>query len=94
MTQQVRVTVDVHCIEKVEDSASYRLFVDQELVAERRFVWDHNSKYIREQMTLNLEPGEHPVRIEEIAGKFSAKNLCVNDVPAEVMTINVLNNAS
>jgi hypothetical protein len=94
MTQQVRVTVDVHCVEKVEDSASYRLFVDQELVAERNFVWDHNSKYIREQMTLNLAPGEHPVRIEEIAGRFSAKNLIVNNVPVQEMYINVVNNAS
>lgn len=94
MTQQVRVTVDVHCVEKLEDSASYRLFVDQELVAERRFVWDHNSKYIREQMTLNLGSGEHPVRIEEISGKFLAKNLVVNNVPVQEMYINVVNNAS
>lgn len=93
MTQQVRVTVDVHCVEKTEDSASYRLFVDQELVAERRFVWDHNSKYIREQMTLNLAPGAHPIRIEEIAGKFTAKNLVVDNEPIGVMSINVVNNA-
>jgi len=94
MTQQVRVTVDVHCVEKVEDFAGYRLFVDQELIAERNFVWDHNSKYIREQMTLNLTPGEHPVRIEEVSGKFSAKNLTVNNMPVEAMYINVVNNAS
>lgn len=94
MTQQVRVTVDVHCVEKLEDSASYRLFVDQELVAERNFIWDHNSKYIREQMTLNLDPGTHPVRIEEIAGRFTAKNLTVDNQPTGVMCINVVNNAS
>ncbi len=92
--QQVRVTVDIHCIEKMIDSAGYRLFVDQEPVAERQFVWDPDAKYIREQMTLNLPPGEHPVRIEEIGGKFSADNLRVNDNPIDSMCIDVVNNNS
>ena len=94
MIQKIHVTVDVHCLEKIQDPVRYRIFVDHELVAERNFVWDHQSQYIQEQMTLNLRPGKHPVRIEEIGGKFSATNLQVDNIPTEAMYINVVNNAS
>lgn len=94
MTQKVRVTVDVHCTEKAEDTGRYRLFVDQELVAERNFIWDHTSKYIREQMVLNLNPGAHDIFVESVLGQFHADNLIVDNNPANSLCINVVNNNS
>lgn len=79
MTQKFRVTLDVHCTKKLGNKAAYRLMVANELVAERDFIWEHEEKYIQEQMILNLDPGTYTVDLQPLSGSFTVDNVTVND---------------
>lgn len=79
MTQKFRVTLDVHCTKKSGNRAAYRLLVANELVAERDFIWEHEEKYIQEQMVLNLDPGTYVVDLQPLTGSFIVENVTVND---------------
>lgn len=89
MTQKVRVTVDVHCVDKPGDRASYRLLIGDNLISERDFVWDHEQKYIQEYMMLTLDPGNYSIQVEPVKGQFVAKNLTVDSLPIDDLVIKI-----
>jgi hypothetical protein len=60
--KEIKLTVDVKCNDSTK-SPIYRVYVDEDLITERTFMWDHNTTFIREHIFLALEPGEHTVKV-------------------------------
>jgi hypothetical protein len=60
----------------------YRVYVDNELLTERDFIWPGNELFIQENILVNLEPGTHTVTVEQISkqGHIRAKNVIVDGV--------------
>lgn len=58
----VSIKLDVWC-DYVGDPPIYRVYVDDELLTERTFIWSSKDQYIREHIEVNLEPGKHTVSI-------------------------------
>ena len=62
MTKQfVQVLADVNC-EWEGLAPIYRLYVDDELFAER--TWPRTDSYLEEMIQIEAEPGEYPIRFE------------------------------
>lgn len=78
----VSITADVHC-DTTENSPAYRVYVDNDLLTERTWIWPPYDQYICEHIEVNLEPGQHQLRIEKCSshGNFTVKNFTVNGEP-------------
>jgi hypothetical protein len=76
------ITVDVYA-HWSEKEPVYRVFVDDELLTERTFLWGGSSIFIREHMEVNLNADTHQVRIEKISGNGNiyTKNITLNGEP-------------
>jgi hypothetical protein len=83
----VTVSVDVYCT-RSENTPSYRVYVDEEMLTERSWTWPAYEIFIKEQIEVDLEPGAHRVSIRECncEAVFNAVNFTVNG--------SALNNAS
>ena len=67
MTQQfVRIIADVHCDCDPADRRVYRLYVGNELFAERTWIWEN--VYLEEVIPILAEPGDYVVRYELVPG--------------------------
>lgn len=75
----VPISIDVYCTSG-EQNPAYRVYVDDDLLTERSWVWPTYEVYIKEIIEVDLEPGTHYLRIDQIAGtgKFTTKNFVVN----------------
>ena len=73
--------VEVHCTNP-DIFPVYRIFVDNELIVER--TWPHEKYiYIKEQLLLNLEPGQHTFVLSPYKcpqSTFKIDNPRLNDV--------------
>jgi hypothetical protein len=80
MTQHL-ITADVYAHWGAV-SPSYRVYVNNDLLTERDFIWPSHEVYIRENIVVDLKPGNHQLRIEQIGnnGKIQIKNIKVNGV--------------
>lgn len=56
------IDVDVWC-KYIGTPPIYRVYVDDELLTERTFVWSSTNQYIREHIEVYLDNGPHEVRI-------------------------------
>ena len=58
----------------------YRVYVDNDLLTERTFIWPGHEVCIKEHLAVDLEPGAHELRIEQITswGKIQVKNVTVD----------------
>jgi hypothetical protein len=58
----------------------YRVFVDNDLLTERDFTWSGHDTFIRENIIVTLEPGEHVLRVEQIntGGTIRTENVVVD----------------
>lgn len=86
-TKDVELTVDVLC-KWGPYSPSYRIYVDNNLLTERTYIWNNEEAYIREHIVINVPPGDHTLTLEKcgerwIFGEFSLTNLTVDGKPAE-----------
>jgi len=82
--QFVRLLADVHC-EWEGLSPIYRAYVNDELFAERTWIW--TDCYLEECFQIEAEPGEYVIRYELVApclAVLTAKNLRVDYGPAVV----------
>ncbi len=80
MTEHL-ITVDVYA-RWSDKCPRYRVYVDNDLLTERDFIWAGHETYIRENIQVTLNPGLHTVRIEQVNthGKIDTKNILVNGV--------------
>lgn len=79
MTLRV-LCVDVHCNSTVAGTPVYRVYVDSDLLTERTWCWPAYSVYVRENIEVDLEPGEHQLTVEECVtqGCIVVKNFTVD----------------
>lgn len=80
--KQYHLTVDVYADWETV-SPRYRIYVDNDLLTERDFIWDSNT-YICENIFVNLEYGKHVLRIDHVnsLGKISVKNVTLDGNPS------------
>lgn len=79
----VQITADIY---SSENNVAYRLYVDNELMTERTFIWPIWKNYIEEHIVLQVEEDvSHHIRIESLKNIdcMTIKNITVNGVPAE-----------
>lgn len=74
------ITVDVYAGYS-DTPPRYRVFVDGELLTERDFIWAPHEVFIRENIVVNLEPGQHKLLVEQVGtnGIIRAKNVRVDE---------------
>jgi len=71
----VKIRFDVHCTWR-GFPPQYRVFVNDELFAERSFIWDEYH-FIKEMLQVEAVPGTYTFRIEELepkTGNFTLTN--------------------
>ena len=73
--REVSITVDVMCNWDIEPP-QYRLYVDDDLLTERTYIWRNNEQYVRERIIVNLSPGIHSLRVE--TSNKGCKFYCMN----------------
>ena len=86
----VRVLADVHCDWEGLDPI-YRLYVNEELFAERTWIW--GSSYLEENLQIDAEPGEYTIRYELVPphlAQLQVKNMRVTDGNANIKGDNLL----
>lgn len=103
MNQLVNITVEVHCIRpqwavnhdtKEYRDSRYRVYVDDDLITERTWVWD-NSTFLEENLWVNLDsPKVHTLKLEPIRytpeqAEFSLMNFKVVNMPATIVSSDV-----
>lgn len=73
------LTIDVYC-NRSEGEPSYRVFVDDEMLTERSWVWPAYEVFVKEHIEVNVEPGAHRLEIRECGGNdtFIVKDMTVN----------------
>lgn len=91
MTKQfVRVVSDVFC--QWEGLApTYRVFVNDELFAERTWIW--TDSYLEEMLQILAEPGKYVIRYELLQphlAQLEARNTRVVQGPANIKSGNLL----
>jgi len=81
--KQHLITADVYA-QWGEASPSYRIYVNNHLLTERDFGWPGHEVFIRENIVVDLNPGVHRLRIEQIGnnGKIQVKNITVDGAPS------------
>jgi lipopolysaccharide export system protein LptC len=74
------VKVDVFCNSTQYGQPSYRVYVDDELLTERSWIWPSYEVFIRENIEVELDSGVHEVKISAIGRNqvFRTENLTVN----------------
>ncbi len=79
MMSQHIITADVYA-HWGEVSPRYRVYVDSDLLTERDFGWPGHEVFIRENIVVDLEPGTHQLRIEQVGkqGKIQVKNVMLD----------------
>lgn len=79
----VALTIDVFCQKNWDSSPVYRVYVDNDLLTERTWVWPAYEIYIKENIEVDVEPGQHRVVVYTCVpnlGNVIFKNLTVNGV--------------
>lgn len=66
--KEIEITVEVRCLNKAKIPSSYRIYVDNDLITERTFIW--TNEFIKEHMFVSLGVGEHSVRLEPVDPDF------------------------
>ena len=78
-TKFVKVSFDIDCKYTKGPTPAYRVYVNDELFAERTWIW--RGYYLNEMLQIQAEPGEYLVRIEAVqplGGKFRTRNYRVD----------------
>jgi hypothetical protein len=74
------IDIDVWC-KWVYTPPVYRVYVDDDLLTERNFIWESSRHYVREHIEVLLDSGWHEVRIENCnkgEAEFIPNNIIVN----------------
>jgi hypothetical protein len=91
MTKQfVRVVNDVYC-DWEGLAPTYRVYVNEELFAERTWIWTED--YLEENLQIHAEPGEYAIRYELVPPNLASlrvENMRVDAGTAIVENNNIL----
>ena len=90
-TKFVKVSFDIDCKWKKGPAPAYRVYVNDELFAERTWIW--HDYYLNEMLQIEAVPGEYRVRVEAvqpIGGKFKTRNYRVDHGDAQWRDTNIL----
>jgi hypothetical protein len=73
------VKFDVYCT-RAEGNPAYRLYVDGDLLTERTWTWPAYEVFVRENIEVDVEPGEHQLDLVDCSNNnvFYIKNVTVN----------------
>lgn len=60
---------DIHIVANIksliEDPKIYRIYIDDDLITERTFIWDTQT-HISENIFVSLDQGEHSIKVQSI----------------------------
>jgi hypothetical protein len=85
--KETAITIDVYC-NWVVTKYAYRVYVDDDLLTERTYAWNNPTQFIRERILVNLEPGEHTIRVEPVNPLFKwfrYENVHINNQPTPIV---------
>lgn len=88
--QEIQVVCDVYCKWR-EDPPTYRCWVNNELFAERTWIW--KDVYLEEQLQIRAPAGQYTVKYELVnntSGGLKVRNIRVIDGPAHMIAENIL----
>ena len=77
------ITVDIYCSWEAEPPA-YRVYIDDNLLTERTYLWRNTDHFVRENIVISTEPGEHQFRLEAVNTDFKGfhwQNFTINNQP-------------
>lgn len=60
--REVVISVDILCAWTVTPPV-YRLYIDEDLLTERTYIWSNPDQYVKEHIIANLEPGIHTLKL-------------------------------
>ncbi len=70
----VKISVDIYALDADE---VYRIYVNDTLMVERTFRWPPTENFIRENLVIDVPPGEYSVYVTPLS-TFILKNVIVN----------------
>lgn len=85
--REVPISFNVYCKWDVTPPV-YRIYVDDDLLTERTYIWNNSEHYIKEHILVNLEPGVHSLRVVHVdseINRFKFYNLKINDAPVALV---------
>ena len=77
------ITVDIFCQWEAEPRA-YRIYVDDELLTERTYLWRNSDQFVQENIVISVAPGDHQFKLEPVDTNFSGfqwQNFTINGQP-------------
>ena len=84
--QFIRVLCNIDC-EWESFEPIYRTYVNDELFAERTWIWEDSAVYLEELLQIEAEPGEYQIRYELVPpnlAQLKIKNMRVEHGPGQV----------
>lgn len=92
--KEYKINIDLFCYRTENDgNKDYRLYVDNDLITERTYIWMNKTpvkpygQFVRENVWVELEPGEHEIRIEAVNSKFNGfliRNIKIDNNPVSL----------
>lgn len=63
--KRISIVIDIQC-KKQGAKTIYRIYVDNDLITERDWVWPKNKLYVRENLIVELDQGPHSIKVESV----------------------------
>lgn len=83
--KNVVIEFDIYC-DWQESTPIYRIYVDDDLLTERTYIWNNEREFVRERVVVCVDTGSHRCRIEKVGttdATFSVKNINIDDEPVK-----------
>ena len=84
----IKLEIDLYC-SIVREHVPYRLYINDELMTERDYIWDNTKEYITEGVPLFLDHGTHTINIENLNPNNGT--LSINTIRLNGKTITLIN---
>jgi len=84
----IKLEIDLYA-DIQRDSIPYRIYVNDELMTERDYVWDNKEQYITEVVPLFLGEGVHTINVENLYPKNGS--LKINTIRVDGKTTTLFN---
>ena len=81
--REVVISVDIYC-HWVTTPFAYRLYIDDDLLTERTYIWNNTEQAVREHIIVNLDQGVHTLKVEPVDSnvqRFIKRNVTIDRRP-------------